>query len=62
MVCTAGVSENTLTDEADFELSWFVLPEFQGQGFAAEITRALLGGDELGGERMAAETRPKNPA
>ncbi len=61
---TAGFTENTLPDDAGLELSWFVLPEHQGQGFATEITAALLcfAFDVLGAERVVAETHPANPA
>ncbi len=64
VIGTAGLTENTLADEAGFELSWFVLPEYQKQGFASEITDALLRFtfDDLGAERVVAETHPENPA
>ncbi len=64
VIGTAGLTENTLTDEAGFELSWFVLPEHQKQGFASEISGAILrfAFDDLGTERVAAETHPENPA
>lgn len=64
VIGTAGLTENTLTDEAGFELSWFVLPEHQKQGFASEITSTLLrfAFDNLGAERVVAETHPENPA
>lgn len=64
VIGTAGVSENTLTGEAGLELSWFVRPEYQRQGFATEITRALLRVVyvELDGRRVVAETHPQNPA
>lgn len=63
-VGTAGVTENTLADQPGFELSWFVLPEQQGQGFASEITTALLGFvfETVGAKRVVAETHPQNPA
>ena len=38
----AGVTENTIPGEPGLELSWFVLPEHQRQGFATEITNELL--------------------
>ena len=61
---TAGFTENTIPGEPGLELSWFVLPEHQGLGFATEITGELLrfAFDDLGGERMVAETHPENPA
>ncbi|MCP4539746.1 MAG: GNAT family N-acetyltransferase [Chloroflexi bacterium] len=61
---TAGFTENTITDEPGLDLSWFVLPEYQGQGFATEITNELLrfAFDGLKAERMLAETHPENPA
>lgn len=64
VIGTAGLTRNTLTDEIGFELSWFVLPEHQKQGFAAEITAELLrfAFADLGAERVVAETHPENPA
>jgi RimJ/RimL family protein N-acetyltransferase len=64
VIGTAGLTENTLSDETGFELSWFVLPEHQKRGFASEITDALLrfAFNDLGAERVVAETHPENPA
>jgi ribosomal-protein-alanine N-acetyltransferase len=61
---TAGLTENTLPDDPGFELSWFVLPEHQHQGFAVEITAELLcfAFADLSAERVVAETHPENPA
>ena len=61
---TAGFTENTLPGEPGLELSWFVLPEHQGQGYAAEITRELVrfAFDVLGAARVVAETHPDNLA
>jgi ribosomal-protein-alanine N-acetyltransferase len=61
---TAGMTENTIPGEPGLELSWFVLPEHQKQGFATEITHELLrfAFDGLGIERVVAETHPDNPA
>lgn len=61
---TAGCTQDTITGEPGLELSWFVLPEHQGQGFATEISRELLrfAFGHLGVERMVAETHPENPA
>ncbi len=61
---TAGITENTIPDEPGLELSWFVLSEYQRQGFATEITKELLrfAFDGLGIERVVAETHPENPA
>jgi ribosomal-protein-alanine N-acetyltransferase len=61
---TAGFTENTIPGEAGLELSWFVVPEHQRQGFATEITDELLrfAFDGLGAERVVAETHPGNPA
>ena len=61
---TAGITENTIPGEPGLELSWFVLPEHQRQGFASEITEELLrfAFDGLGAERVVAETHPDNPA
>jgi [ribosomal protein S5]-alanine N-acetyltransferase len=61
---TAGVTENTIPGEPGLELSWFVLPPFQRKGFATEITEALIrfAFDDLGAQRMLAETHPQNPA
>ena len=61
---TAGCTENTVTGEAGLELSWFVLPAFQRQGFATEITAGILrfGFADLGIARVLAETHPDNHA
>ena len=61
---TAGITENTIADEEGCELSWFVLPEYQHQSCASEITRALLrfAFETLGAPRALAETHPDNPA
>jgi [ribosomal protein S5]-alanine N-acetyltransferase len=61
---TAGLTENTIPGELGLELSWFVLPEHQMQGFATEITNELLrfAFDSLKVERVIAETHPENPA
>ena len=60
----AGISEDTVPDEPGVELSWFVLPEHQRQGYATEIGEALMdfvfGG--LRRRRMVAETHPENAA
>jgi len=63
-VGTAGITENTIPDEPGLELSWFVLPEHQRQGFASEITQSLLGFafSHLKAARLVAETHPQNPA
>jgi len=64
VIGTAGLTENTLPDDPGFELSWFILPEHQRQGFAAEITTRLLhfAFTNLGAARVVAETHPDNPA
>ncbi len=64
VIGTAGLTENTLPDAPGFELSWFILPEYQRQGFAAEITARLLhfAFTDLGAARVVAETHPENPA
>jgi RimJ/RimL family protein N-acetyltransferase len=64
MVGTAGLTRDTIPGEAGFELSWFVLPEHQRQGFAAEITAQLLrfAFTELSAGRVVAETHPENRA
>ncbi len=61
---TAGLTDGTVAGEPGLELSWFVLPEQQRQDFAAEITGALLrfAFEEVGAERVLAETHPQNPA
>lgn len=61
---TAGFTENAIPGEPGLDLSWFVLPEHQRQGFATEITNELLrfAFDDLGAERVVAETHPENPA
>jgi RimJ/RimL family protein N-acetyltransferase len=60
---TAGITEDTIPGEPGLELSWFVLPGYQRQGYATEITVELLrfAFDELGAERVLAETHPQNP-
>ncbi len=64
VIGTAGLTENTIVDETGLELSWFVLPEHQRQGFATEITVELLrfAFEGLGAERVVAETHPENRA
>ena len=64
VIGTAGLTKDTIAGEPGFELSWFVLPEYQNQGFAAEITAELLrfAFATLGAERVVAETHPENPA
>jgi RimJ/RimL family protein N-acetyltransferase len=61
MIGTADLTRDTIPGEAGFELWWFVLPEYQKQGFAAEITVELLrfAFTELGAGRLVAETRLK---
>lgn len=62
IIGTAGFTENTIPGEPGLELSWFVLPEYQKQGFECEITNELLhfAFDILGAERGLAETHPEN--
>jgi len=64
VIGTAGLSEDTVLDEPGLEMSWFVLSEHQGQGFAAEITVALLrfAFEHVGAERVIGETHPENRA
>ena len=61
---TAGLAEDTIPDEPGLDLSWFVLPRHQKQGFATEITGVLLhfAFESLGATRVVAETHPENPA
>lgn len=61
---TAGITKDTIQDEAGFELSWFILPAFQKQGYASEITQGLIKFvfEEIGAKRILAETHPENPA
>ncbi len=61
---TAGITENTIADEEGCELSWFILPEYQHQSYASEITRALccFAFETLSAPRTLAETHPDNPA
>jgi RimJ/RimL family protein N-acetyltransferase len=61
---TAGVTKDTIPGEPGPELSWFVLPEHQGRGYATEITVALLhvAFEDLAAGRVLAETHPANPA
>ena len=42
LIGTAGFTENTIPGEPGLELSWFVLPQHQRQGFATEITSELF--------------------
>ncbi len=60
----AGISEDTDPGEPGVELSWFILPEHQGQGYATEIGEALT--DFVFRRprppRMFAETHPDNVA
>lgn len=64
LIGIAGFTENTHATEAGIEFSWFVLPEHQGQGYASEITIAIMAYvfDTLHKERLFAETHPDNPA
>lgn len=64
IVGTVGLTENTLPNYPGFELSWFILPEHQRQGFAFEITVEFLrfAFEDLGAERVVAETDPENLA
>ena len=59
---TAGLTRDTIPGEPGMELSWFVLPAQQRQGFATEISGALLrfACESLGAGRMVAETHPDN--
>ena len=61
---TAGFTESSIPNEPGLELSWFVLPQFQRQGLATEITTELVrfAFDELKEKRLVAETHPDNPA
>lgn len=60
----AGFTEDTNPDEPGMEFSWFVLPEYQKQGFASEITQAMLAYvfEVLKKDRLFAETHPENGA
>lgn len=60
----AGISADTDPEEPGVELSWFILPEHQGRGYATEIGAAFeeLVFGRLGRERMFAETHPDNAA
>jgi len=60
----AGLTCDTIQDERGYELSWFILPAHQRQGFAAEITTALvnLAFERFNAQRVIAETHPQNPA
>ena len=61
---TAGFTESSIPNEPGLELSWFVLPQYQRQGFATEITTELIrfAFDDLKAKRLVAETHPDNPA
>lgn len=58
----AGISEDTNPEEPGLELSWFILPAFQGRGYATEITRGLktFVFEDLKKDRLFAETGPDN--
>ena len=60
----AGITEDTNPEEKGIEFAWFVLPEFQGMGYASEVTRAIMKFvfEELKKERLFGETHPENPA
>ncbi|NLF49923.1 MAG: GNAT family N-acetyltransferase [Leptolinea sp.] len=60
----AGVTCETLQNEPGYELSWFILPEYQNKGYASEITVRLVRFviDELHGNQIIAETHPDNLA
>jgi ribosomal-protein-alanine N-acetyltransferase len=60
----AGCSLDTIQDEPGLEISWFVLPRYQGNGYAQEITSALvsLAFGEFEVSRVLAETHPQNVA
>ncbi len=60
----AGITEDTNPEEKGIEFAWFVLPEFQGMGYASEITRAIMNFvfEDLKKERLFGETHPENPA
>lgn len=60
----SGFTEDTNLDEPGIEFSWFVLPEYQKQGYASEITKAILKFvfEVLKKERLFAETHPDNIA
>ncbi len=59
----AGISEDTNPEEPGIEFSWFILPEHQKNGFAAEITKAIMEFvfEVLKKERLFGETHPENP-
>ncbi|MBI9045184.1 MAG: GNAT family N-acetyltransferase [Anaerolineaceae bacterium] len=61
---TAGFSNNSIPNEPGLELSWFVGTEYQGIGYATEITSELLSFAfiDLSVKRVLAETHPENPA
>ncbi len=64
IVGIAGFTEDTNPEEPGIEFSWFVLPEYQKQGYASEITIALLEFvfGVLKKDRLFAETHPENIA
>jgi ribosomal-protein-alanine N-acetyltransferase len=64
LIGTAGLTRDTIPGELGFEISWFVLPAQQRRGFATEITTTIarFAFDDLGAERVLAETHPRNPA
>ena len=60
----AGITEDTNPEEKGIEFAWFVLPEYQGMGYATEITRAIMKFvfEDLQRERLFGETHPENAA
>jgi ribosomal-protein-alanine N-acetyltransferase len=59
----AGISEDSNPEEPGIEFSWFVHPEHQGNGYATEITVAIMKFvfDVLKKDRLFGETHPENP-
>lgn len=63
-VGTAGLTADTVDGEPGLELSWFVVPAHQRQGYATEIGRELLryAFEVSRAARVVAETHPDNAA
>lgn len=61
---TASIHPSTISDLDGVEISYMVLPEFQRQGFALEISKELVGHalKNLGVERVIISTHPDNQA
>jgi RimJ/RimL family protein N-acetyltransferase len=59
---TAGISASRLSSEDELEIGWMILPEKQHNGFATELTKALVdyAFNKLKTPRVVAGTHPAN--